>query len=445
MQAAGSVGGPEAIRKPSLSGTFAFGPWRVEPARGLLTSEAGEVRVEPRLMDLLVLFAASNGRVIGKDEIIASVWQGRAVGDDTLAAAISRLRSALGATPGQRFIETIPKRGYRLALAEPVAVPATTEESGAGRLLAQGAAMLASGAPAGLPQARLYFEAAIAADPGSAPAQAGLAQTLFTQHLMNQDAGPALLPLARAAALAATGLDESLAQAWTLRGYGALIVEHDFAAADRDLLRAIALDPEAGAPHRYRAIALAAAGRMVEAERESRRACELEPLSLAARGWLLQILLVARRYAQARDEAKAVIALAPSAGEAWYAMGWALKFLGREAEAVEAMLKGLALWGLDEAALTPLRRTYDTEGFAALCAAAADLYQGQRLLFAVRPTDLAALRAMAGQTDLAFAALEDAVARDDPYLLLLEQMPWFDGLNNDPRWRPLAERARPVR
>ena len=66
-------------------------------------------------------------------------------------------------------------------------------------------------------------------------------------------------------------------------------------------------------------------------------------------------------------------------------------------------------------------------------------------MFTPRPTDVALLRALGGQSDLAFAALEAAIARDDPYLLLLDVLPWFDGLNNDPRWRALVERARPVR
>jgi DNA-binding winged helix-turn-helix (wHTH) protein len=96
---------------------FDLGAWRVEPARGILRAgETGvEVRLEPRLMDLLLLFAASGGRVLSKDDIIAGVWGGRAVGDDTLAAAVSRLRAALGESRDNRYIETVPKRGYRFA------------------------------------------------------------------------------------------------------------------------------------------------------------------------------------------------------------------------------------------------------------------------------------------------------------------------------------------
>src|SRR5690348_6924707 len=93
---------------------FAFGEWQVDPSRGLLSGPDGaNARLEPRLMDLLLLFAGSGGRVLGKDEIAAATWGDRAIGDDTLAAAISRLRRALGGTRERRYIETVPKRGYR--------------------------------------------------------------------------------------------------------------------------------------------------------------------------------------------------------------------------------------------------------------------------------------------------------------------------------------------
>src|SRR6202008_625047 len=81
-----------------------------------LIRDAAETRLWPKLMDLLLLFACSPGRVIAKDEIVATVWEGRAIGDDTLAAAVSRLRTALGETKDNRFIETLPKRGYRLVI-----------------------------------------------------------------------------------------------------------------------------------------------------------------------------------------------------------------------------------------------------------------------------------------------------------------------------------------
>src|SRR5271156_4965036 len=146
---------------------FAFGDWQGDPSRGLLTGAGGaNVRLEPRLMALLLLFAGSGGRVLGKDEIAAATWGDRAIGDDTLAAAVSRLRRALGGTRERRYIETVPKRGYRALVDPPPPRSDPRSESGeqseAATLVAQGRQALASPLPNSLAQARFCFEAAAA-------------------------------------------------------------------------------------------------------------------------------------------------------------------------------------------------------------------------------------------------------------------------------------------
>ena len=430
---------------------FAFGDWRVEPARGRLVGLADgvEAHLEPRLMDLLLLFAGSAGRVLGKEEIIEAVWSGRAVGDDTLAAAVSRLRSALGETAGRRYIETLPKRGYRLAMAaaEPQGGPAATREAPpkAAALAAQGRAALAAPFAASQAQARLYFEAAVREAPDWAPAHAGLAETLAAQHVAGQGAGAGLVAAAKTAAYAAVGLDPELARAWSVLGLTTLLADRDFATADDALRRAIALDPELPAAHSHRAFAFAATGRFVEAEREARRAVELEPVSLAARGALLQILLTARRYRQAVAAANAALALSPLSSEGWYAKGWAYVLSGDETTGVEALLRGLELWGLDRSQLEGLRALHGKGGFPALCAGGAEIFETQKVMFTPRLTDIAFLRAAAGQPDLAFAALEAACDLDDPYLVFLPWLPYCDPLRLDPRWPRLLERVRLVR
>jgi DNA-binding winged helix-turn-helix (wHTH) protein len=432
---------------------FEFGGWRVEPARGVLASltDGAEVHVEPRLMDLLLLFAGSAGRVLGKSEIIDGVWGGRAVGDDTLAGAISRLRSALGETPERRFIETLPKRGYRLLL--PAAESSRSEArkdatipEKAAALAAQGRAALASPFAAGQAQARLYFEAAVREAPGWAPAHVGLAETLATQQLSGHGAGgPDLLAAARASAHAAVGLDPDLARAWSVLGLVILLADRNFAAADEALRRAVALDPTLASARRHRAFALAATGQFVEAERESRKAVELAPVSLMERGALLQILLTARRYRQAVTAANEALALAPLSSEGWYAKGWAFVLSGDEPGGVEALLKGLELWGLGLEQVEHLRNAYRQGGFAAFSAGGADLFETQKVMFTPRLTDIAFLRAAAGQLDQAFAAMEAAAAMDDPYLLFLPYLPYCDPLHDDPRWPRLLERVRLVR
>ena len=99
-----------------LGGEFWVGRWRVEPARNRISSREGEERrLEPQLASLLRFFAARRGEVVTKDEILEGVWGTRSVADSALTRAIAELRRGLGdEAHNPSYIETIPKRGYRL-------------------------------------------------------------------------------------------------------------------------------------------------------------------------------------------------------------------------------------------------------------------------------------------------------------------------------------------
>jgi hypothetical protein len=73
------------------------------------------------------------------------------------------------------------------------------------------------------------------------------------------------------------------------------------------------------------------------------------------------------------------------------------------------------------------------------------MFECQQVGFIPRLTDIAILRACAGDADACFASLNKAAASGDPYLLWVLQMPQLDRLRNDPRFSALLERARPVR
>ena len=95
--------------------TLHLGEWRADHATGRLTRDGETRNVEPRVMDLLFLLAAEPGRVFSRTEILAALWPNVTVGEDTLARCVFKLRRALDDDrEAPRFIETIPKRGYRL-------------------------------------------------------------------------------------------------------------------------------------------------------------------------------------------------------------------------------------------------------------------------------------------------------------------------------------------
>lgn len=94
---------------------FRIGDCEVRPDDGTVLSPAGLRRLGPRPMAVLVTLAAQPGRVFSREELMAEVWSGVVVSDETLSRCISDLRQALDDDPrSPRYIETLPRRGYRV-------------------------------------------------------------------------------------------------------------------------------------------------------------------------------------------------------------------------------------------------------------------------------------------------------------------------------------------
>jgi TolB-like protein/DNA-binding winged helix-turn-helix (wHTH) protein/tetratricopeptide (TPR) repeat protein len=105
---------------------FRIGEWIANPASNLLERKGESIRLESRAMDVLAYLASRHGAVTSVDELMTAVWKGVVVGDGSVYLAISQLRQALGGADGKTYIETVPKRGYQLAVpAELIAVEAT--------------------------------------------------------------------------------------------------------------------------------------------------------------------------------------------------------------------------------------------------------------------------------------------------------------------------------
>lgn len=96
------------------SGSFRFDAFRLDPADRQLTRDGAPVDVNARYLDALVLLVRERGQLVTKDRFHAEVWRGVPVTDEALTQCIATLRRQLGDSAGQpRFIETVPKHGYR--------------------------------------------------------------------------------------------------------------------------------------------------------------------------------------------------------------------------------------------------------------------------------------------------------------------------------------------
>lgn len=116
---------PDAGRPP-LRPRLSFGPFTLDLGRAELLRNGQVLPLRPKAFDLLSALAGRPGQVWSKDELVAAVWPGVVVTDDSLTQCVHELRSALG-DDGPALLRTVPRRGYRFdaeVRAEPPLVPA---------------------------------------------------------------------------------------------------------------------------------------------------------------------------------------------------------------------------------------------------------------------------------------------------------------------------------
>ncbi len=105
-----------------------MGEWLVEPDLNRLSRDDETIHLEPKTMEVLVCLAGRPGEVIGAEDIIATVWDGRPMGDNPVYKTVAKLRKALeDDADNPAYIATVPKKGYRLiaAIGKPDPPPET--------------------------------------------------------------------------------------------------------------------------------------------------------------------------------------------------------------------------------------------------------------------------------------------------------------------------------
>jgi Tol biopolymer transport system component/DNA-binding winged helix-turn-helix (wHTH) protein len=94
---------------------YEFGAFRLDPAERLLLRDGAPVQLTPKAFDLLLVLVRNSGHLLAKEELLREVWPDSFVEEGSLTFTVSALRKALGGEEARRFIETVPKRGYRFA------------------------------------------------------------------------------------------------------------------------------------------------------------------------------------------------------------------------------------------------------------------------------------------------------------------------------------------
>jgi eukaryotic-like serine/threonine-protein kinase len=312
-----------------------------------------------------------------------------------------------------------------------------TQSGEAYRLYLEGRYFWNKRTPERLRRAADLFEQAISKDAAYARAYSGLADTytLMTNYfaLRPKEA----LPKAREAAHKAVQLDDSLGEAHASPG---LVIEEadlDLDAADREYRRALDLNPNYPSARHWYSLSLAERGRLDEALAEARRAVELDPLSLPLNQNLADILGYAHRYDDAIRQYRHTLDLDPAHAGEHNLMGWTFYQSGN----TEAAQKELQTW-----ADTTTNRTEGKQMSEAL-----KLWKsaGPQVFFRflatsqikrseteyVPPSFIADNYALAGDGDAAFQWLQKAIDEPDNYVLYLRIDPAFDNFHSDPRYQ----------
>jgi len=290
----------------------------------------------------------------------------------------------------------------------------------------------------GLQQAVECFEQAIAKDPDYARAYAGLADSLALMSSYDVASPSVLIPKARAAALKALELDDKLAEAHASLALIAQNYDWDWQSAEKEYRRAIELDPNYATGHHWYAEHLAFRGRFDEAFAEIERARQLDPLSLIIQVDNGAILFFSRQYDRAIEQFQAVLKVEPTFPRARM-MDYAYAQQGRYAEA----LADIEIWRRVDNTYWILIEEGYVYGRAGQPAEARRALEKLKLMNRggkIDPFGLVPVYVGLGDKDQAFAWIEKSIANHSPGPIALKVDPIYEPLRSDPRFQSVLQR-----
>jgi TolB-like protein/Flp pilus assembly protein TadD len=285
------------------------------------------------------------------------------------------------------------------------------------------------------------FKKAIELDPNFALAYVGIAEA-YNSMGKNPDIPPReAIPLAKSAAARAIELDPTLAEAHSAMADAMAIGDWDWDGSEREFMKALEMDPNISYIHlAYSGSYLTAQRRTDEAVSETAQALELEPMSLINNALHVTSLVNAGRNEEALVQARKAYELDHDFPLSRHWLGVALSAAGKYDEAIALGNEvppgspirpiGLFISGLAQAKAG--RRAQAEQIIEQMKETAKTVY--------VRPYYIAAIYAVLGDSDNAFAELERSFAERDCYLPRMNLYPIFQPLRDDARFRDLLRR-----
>jgi TolB-like protein/DNA-binding winged helix-turn-helix (wHTH) protein len=294
-----------------------------------------------------------------------------------------------------------------------------------------------------LKQSEQYFQQAIELDPSDASAYAGLAEAYQLQgsweggNLSPHEA----FPKAIAAAERAVQLDETLSDAHAALGYSKLYYTWDWAGAENELKRAIALNPSSEVAHHWFSHYLLSVGRVADSLEESQRAIQVAPVDPLINVHLAWHYLYARNYNEAIAESRRVqgMDLPPYGG--YLFGGWALEQQGKYPEAIDWFKKAMVSSGQVSHCRSALGHAYGISGDKAHARQVLDELRTMATRQYVPSYDIALVYLGLGDKEEAYRWLEKAFDERSAWMVYLNMDSRLDRLRSEPRFKELVRKV----
>jgi serine/threonine-protein kinase len=253
------------------------------------------------------------------------------------------------------------------------------------------------------------------------------------------------VPKAKAAAEKALDLDESLAEALAPLAYARLLYDWDWAAADREFRRAIELDPNYATAHFWYGVCLAAAGRFQEAIAETTRAQQLDPASPIINTGVSYVHHYARQDDEAIVHARKALDLTPDFPIGLLRLGVAFKHKGMFDEAIRTLQQATIVSGSSTGSLSQLGAAYASAGRVREANDVLDRLLGMARNGSAVSHPIALVNSAFGDADRTFTWLDRAYDERSPGMAFLNVDPDFDRVRLDPRFTALVRRVGLIR
>jgi TolB-like protein/Tfp pilus assembly protein PilF len=295
--------------------------------------------------------------------------------------------------------------------------------------------------PDSVARARTHLERAVAAAPEFALAYDGLADLYwhlgYFGFMPPRDAFSAGIFYA----VRALELDRTLADTHALLGQFHNQLDYNWSEVDREMTRALELNPSSPVVRvQYAASALMPHGRLAEAVAETEYALGLDPGSTRTRTWLCVLLLLWRKYDRARDEARQLLELDPTAYRAQAVIAGTYREQHRFDEAIAAQRRATAISGDSSAMLGWLGLALGLGGRPEEARSVLRQLEERSATAYVPPASRAWIHLGLGELDAALEWLDRAVDKRDQLMMPIKSYGFFDPIRADPRFDTLLRK-----